>query len=308
PKEIWFDNMSTAVAQIKKGKERKLTDRFIQFMAHYGFKSKFCNPASGNEKGHVENKVGYIRRNLFVPIPAFDSLNDFNKELLIKCEDDSNRNHYKKNQNISDLFKVDSLEMIPLNSYPFEIYKLQKYKSNKVGFVKFENNEYSVLPNFLGVEVWLKIFVDKIEILDNNYKLLTSHRRIYKKNIKSTNWKDWLKVLERKIAALEYTDFYHELPEIWKTYFKSKDSVEKRKIVSALSEMLIIGDLNTATKALKSNLDKGIGDISSLITTFRAFNEPNKIYIDLKPDEINTPYQSSMEPELSIYDALIGGY
>lgn len=96
PKEIWFDNMSTAVAQIKKGKERKLTDRFIQFMAHYGFKAKFCNPASGNEKGHVENKVGYTRRNLFVPVPNFDSLSDFNKELLIKCEQDSNRDHYKK--------------------------------------------------------------------------------------------------------------------------------------------------------------------------------------------------------------------
>lgn len=71
--------------------------------------------------------------------------------------------------------------MIPLNSYAFEVYKLQKYKSNKIGFVKFESNYYSVLPNFLSSEVWLKIFVDKIEILDNNYKLLTDHKRIYKK-------------------------------------------------------------------------------------------------------------------------------
>uniref|UniRef100_UPI003AF0CC6B Mu transposase domain-containing protein n=1 Tax=Cetobacterium sp. TaxID=2071632 RepID=UPI003AF0CC6B len=204
-------------------------------------------------------------------------------------------------------FKVDLSEMIPLNSYAFEVYKLQKYKSNKVGFVKFESNDYSVLPNFLSSEVWLKIFVDKIEILDNNYKLLTDHKRTYKKNIKSTNWKDWLKVLERKISALEYTDFYQELPEIWKIYFKSKDYIEKRKIVSALSEMLISSDLSMATRALESNLDKGINDVSSLITTFRAFNEPNKIYTELKPEEINTPYQNSMEPELSIYDILMGG-
>ena len=197
--------------------------------------------------------------------------------------------------------------MIPLNSYAFEVYKLQKYKSNKVGFVKFESNDYSVLPNFLSSEVWVKIFVDKIEILDNNYKLLTDHKRIYKKNTKSTNWKDWLKVLERKISALEYTDFYQELPEIWKIYFKSKDCIEKRKIVSALAEMLISSDLSMATRALESNLDKGINDISSLITTFRAFNEPNKIYAELNPDEINTPYQNSMEPELSIYDILMGG-
>ena len=99
--------------------------------------------------------------------------------------------------------------MIPLNLYAFEVYN----------------------------EVWLKIFIDKIEILDNNYKFLTNHKRIYKK-IKSTNWKDWLKVLELKISALEYTDFYQELPEIWKIYFKSKDYIEKRKIVSTLSEIL----------------------------------------------------------------------
>ena len=48
-------------------------------MVHYGFKSKFCNSASGNEKEHVENKVGYTRRNLFVPAPNFDSLSAFNK-------------------------------------------------------------------------------------------------------------------------------------------------------------------------------------------------------------------------------------
>ncbi len=92
PKEIWIDNISTAVAQTKK--ENEQID--FQSMTYHGFKSKFCNPANGDEKGYVENKVGYTRRNLFVPVPTFDSLNDFNKELLIKYEQDSNRDYYKK--------------------------------------------------------------------------------------------------------------------------------------------------------------------------------------------------------------------
>lgn len=71
--------------------------------------------------------------------------------------------------------------------------------------------------------------------------------------------------------------------------------------------MLISSDLSMATRVLESNLDKDINDVSSLITTFRAFNELNKIYTELKPEEINTPYQNSMEPELSIYDILMGG-
>lgn len=73
PARIRFDNMSTAVAQVLEGTERKLTDGFTRFMLHYRFQADFCNPASGNEKGNVENKVGYIRRNALVPIPTIIS-------------------------------------------------------------------------------------------------------------------------------------------------------------------------------------------------------------------------------------------
>lgn len=308
PREIWFDNMSTAVAQIKKGKERKLTDKFIQFMTHYGFQAKFCNPYSGHEKGMVENKVGYTRRNLLVPIPSFDSLEDFNKQLLKKCEEDAYRQHYKKEKTIIELFEYDKQEMIPINSHDYEVFNLKKCKVNKVRYLKFEGNEYSVLPSISNEEVWLKIFVDKIEILNESYEKLTSHKRMYKKNLKLTNWNDWLKVLEAKITALEYTEFYQELPDVWKNYFRSKTPKEKKKIVSALAEMLFLGDLELATKALEYNLARDITDISSLLTTFRAFKEPNKIYAELTTEELPmVPCQEAIDIELSIYDKLMGG-
>jgi len=41
---------------------------FKRFMLHYNFISNFCNPNSSHEKGNVENKVGYTRRNYLVPI------------------------------------------------------------------------------------------------------------------------------------------------------------------------------------------------------------------------------------------------
>lgn len=39
-----------------------------QFSAHYVFATDFCNIASGNEKGLVENLVGYSRNNFLVPV------------------------------------------------------------------------------------------------------------------------------------------------------------------------------------------------------------------------------------------------
>ncbi len=96
PTVIRFDNMTTAVAAIQSGHERKLTDGFIRFSLHYRFRYEFCNPAAGNEKGSVENKVGYIRRNLFVPVPTVVDMESFNRELLQRCEKDGERDHYRQ--------------------------------------------------------------------------------------------------------------------------------------------------------------------------------------------------------------------
>ena len=85
PPILRFDNMSTAVVQVLKGTERILTDGFTRFMLHYRFRAEFCNPASGNEKGNVENKVGYSRRNAFVSVPTITSFDAFNESLWEWC-------------------------------------------------------------------------------------------------------------------------------------------------------------------------------------------------------------------------------
>lgn len=71
PRRIWFDNPSTIVTKVLKNGERILTEAFSRFMNHWGFTAAFCNVASGHEKGSVENKVGYHRRNFFVPLPRW---------------------------------------------------------------------------------------------------------------------------------------------------------------------------------------------------------------------------------------------
>ena len=47
---------------------------FSQLRAHFRFEARFCSPDSGNEKGSVENAVGFLRRSLLVPVPSVPSL------------------------------------------------------------------------------------------------------------------------------------------------------------------------------------------------------------------------------------------
>src|SRR6202044_935999 len=64
-----YDNLKAAVKKILRGYQREETERVIAFRSHWGFKSEYCNPASGNEKGGVEGELGWFRRNWLVPVP-----------------------------------------------------------------------------------------------------------------------------------------------------------------------------------------------------------------------------------------------
>lgn len=57
-----FDNLSSAVKKILRGRQREETTRFIAFRSHWGFRAEFCTPGEGHEKGGVEGEGG--------PVPA----------------------------------------------------------------------------------------------------------------------------------------------------------------------------------------------------------------------------------------------
>ena len=84
PRRVIFDNARVAVKS-GFGAHAAAQDDYKQLSAHYGFEPVFCNPASGNEKGLVENLVGYIRRNVCVPLPRVKNLEELNGKLLEKC-------------------------------------------------------------------------------------------------------------------------------------------------------------------------------------------------------------------------------
>jgi len=52
----------------------------------------------------VENKVGYVRRNMFVPPPHFEDLEEYNNHLLQLGDRDMKRLHYQKDGSIAELF------------------------------------------------------------------------------------------------------------------------------------------------------------------------------------------------------------
>src|SRR4030088_2262919 len=80
-----YDNMKTAVETIFVGKGRLYNRRFMQMCSHYLVDPVACTPASGWEKGQVENQVGLVRERFFTPRLRFKNLDELNAWLLDKC-------------------------------------------------------------------------------------------------------------------------------------------------------------------------------------------------------------------------------
>jgi transposase len=116
--------MTTAVAQVLEGAERVITDGFYRFMLHHRFKADFCNPGKGNEKGNVENKVGYTRRNMLVPVPVITDFDAFNEELLRLCDEDHEREHYERGVLIRELWEKERKHLLTLPEYEYEVFSL----------------------------------------------------------------------------------------------------------------------------------------------------------------------------------------
>lgn len=303
PFRMVFDNLSAAVSHVGKGKERTLTEGFKRFVEHYDIQAVFCNPAAGWEKGNVENKVGYERRNMFVPIPTIVDFDQFNKRLFERCEEDMQREHYQKGQLIANLFESDKSSMLAINPVDFKVLKFQMAKADKYGKVMFETNRYSSTPKFAAQRVYLEITSDTVTIMDIKYTPIVTHPRLYTKGRESMDWLPYISLMAKRPTALKYTSFYEELPDKWKDYLSNLSGEEKRNALLTLNTMLEKHGITVATDALETALKSGVKDTDSILASYHRLT--NKIQ-EMQPMQLKNIYMEvpSFQPDNARYDSL----
>lgn len=169
PPLVVFDN-ATEVGRRVCGKVRE-SDPFKAFRMHYGFEAAFANPDSGHEKGNVEGKVGWIRRNLFVPVPKVGSLKAFNEGLLAQCDKCSEKeDHYQKQLSWAQLFEADRLALMPLPAVPFDAVDWVACKTDGYGKVTIgrtkdsPGHKYLADPSMPEAEVIVGVRAYEVEI------------------------------------------------------------------------------------------------------------------------------------------------
>ena len=180
PITIIFDNATGIGRRIQKLLIEAAL--FSQFRQHYNFEARFCNPYAGHEKGHVENKVGTIRRQCFVPEPHITDVETFNQQLLFQAERQLQKPHYKKGALTEALFQKDRQAMLPLNRHPFDVVTYKTCRADKVGKVWADpQHRYASLPEMNGKMLVLGLRAEYVDILTESHELIVRHRREYGK-------------------------------------------------------------------------------------------------------------------------------
>jgi hypothetical protein len=276
PPRIWFDNASTIVAKIIKGGGRTLTDDFLRFMEHYHFEAVFCNVDAGHEKGNVENKIGYHRRNMLVPVPRFEIISEFNKELLLQCEEDAKRKHYRKEGTIEELYRDDAAALLGLPKVGFDASKYITVKTN--GYGKFLLNkglhEYSIAPKYANAYVLVKLTAFHVIVLDESYREIVCHDRLYGDHKQqSMKWLPYLNQLARRPGALKYTGIYQMLPHPVKEYMEALSKQDKGKVLRAIANLTQKSSFEKAVETVSTALSYGATDVDSLINLHKRLHE-----------------------------------
>lgn len=281
PTEIWFDNTRTIVTDIIKGGGREVTERFQRFCEHYRFKPVFMNPESGWEKGNVENKVGYLRRNELVPVPRFSSLLEKNRELLESCDKDMEREHYDDGSGrlISELFEADRAALLPLPAVPYDTSLYTTARTDKYGKFTLDcgKHRYSASPAFCEETVRLRLTSAQVTVMDSDLHEIVCHRRLYGEERESMDWIPYLRYISRKPRSLKNSGVYGMMPESMQIYLDGCESSERGKILKVLTELTERSGFDSALNTVNEAIRYRAMDPDSLQNLYR------RTYMDVPP-------------------------
>jgi transposase len=197
-----YDNLKAVVNKILSGKERNFNSRFAQLCSHYLFEPVACTPASGWEKGQVENQVGVLRRRFFTPRLKVKDFKELNSYLLERCLmwGKTQKHPTFADQTIWDVYEAERPYLMKLPPR-FDGYAERPARVSPSSLVTFDRNRYSVNCHEVGRVVQLRVYADRIVIVSNN-EVVGYHPRQFGRN--KTVFDPWhyLSVLDRKPGAL----------------------------------------------------------------------------------------------------------
>ena len=284
-----YDNMKTAVEAVFIGKDRTFNRRFLQMCGHYLVEPTACTPASGWEKGQVENQVGLVRERFFTPRLKVASYEELNAWLLDRCIAYAKAHKHPElaEQTIWQVFEAERSQLVPIAGR-FDGFHATTAAVSKTCLVRFDSNKYSVASRAVGRPVEIQAYADRI-VLRQDGVVVAEHVRCMARG--ETIYDPWhyVPVLARKPGALRngapFKDWLlpANLERIRRKLRGSDDG--DRQMVKVLSAVLSDG-LASVDAACAEALGQNVHSADVILNILARSKDPGPPVTILTPDAL----------------------
>jgi transposase len=284
-----YDNMKTAVETIFIGKGRQYNRRFLQMCAHHLVDPIACTPASGWEKGQVENQVGLVRERFFTPRLRFKTYDELNAWLTDRCIAYAKAHPHpeRPEQTVWEVFEEERPKLVAYRGR-FDGFHALPASVSKTCLVRFDNNKYSVSASAVGRPVEIHAYADRIVIRQDG-RIVAEHRRSYGRG--ETIYDPWhyVPVLARKPGALRNGAPFKDwvlpatLERVRRKLAGSNDG--DRQMVAILAAVLTDG-LPAVEAACAQAMSEGVHSSDVIINILTRHRDPGPAAIILTPDAL----------------------
>ena len=265
-----------------------MTNFSLHLIEHYGFESHFCNPASGNEKGAVENAVGFCRRNYLNGCPSFVNFKEANMHLENECHKEIIKGiHYKNEKSLATIkeeLKDTLMPLLPARKWR----RWERRRVNSYQLIDVDNHSYSVPEKFLSTNLRIGIGAFSIEIFHDE-EFIVEHERKFVPGADSLMLDHYLDQLCKKPGALWDCKAIQELAndevllELWKKLTEKypklslKEPAKFRAAQKSFIEVLLLRRQHQEDEwksAIKKALECGLTDAASIECLIRGITSP----------------------------------
>jgi transposase len=316
--QVRYDNLTSAVKRVLRGRRRVESDRFVALRSHYLYASAFTRPGieGAHEKGGVEGEVGRFRRNHLVPVPAFATMVELNTFILAGCEADLRRRIIGRAVTVGEAWAQERPLLARLPGERFDTAETASPRVDAKSLVTVRQNRYSVPVRLAGLRVSVRIGAREITV-SHAGKEVACHERLQGRYGTSAMLDHYLELLERKPGGLQHSLALRQererggwpgcFDELWAALtvrYGSSEAARQMVDVLLLSREHDPGRVELAVQgALAAGAHDGRA-VAVLARRADATGQPSPAPLDLEP---RLAVHARPTPDLAEYNALIGG-
>lgn len=294
---IRHDNLSAATHELKKSGGRSLNKRFKDVLEHYNLSSTRINPGHSHENGTAEKGNDLVKQSLTQALilrgsTDFGSIDEYQEFVDKVVQRDIN-------DGVQERLELERAQLSPLPSAPLPNYTEYNPKVRKWSTIRVGSRNYSVPSKLIGHEVEVHQYADELEVYYKD-KLVEMLPRLRGDEEVRIDYRHIIWSLVRKPGAFARYKWREELfPTL--VFRRAYDALCEWRGQRADIEYLRI--LHLAAATMESLVEAAL---ELLLESGERFD-----YVTVKelaqPESRPVPVVRIKKPDLSAYDALLGG-